>query len=113
MPIFGLPVIGDIADAVVVGLLYHITKSKVSVVINAVEFIPFVGDFIPTYTISTLLWILNNSRRNQTRKPYGEKGHKPVKILKQRSAATKMHDQHDSIGTRIMRAYAIFRSRTL
>ena len=62
-PIFAMPVIGDIADAFVVGLLYRITKSKVNMVIHAVEFIPFVGDFIPTYTISTLLWILNESRK--------------------------------------------------
>jgi hypothetical protein len=65
--IFAMPVIGDIADAFVAGLLYRITKSKVNVVIHAVEFIPFVGDFIPTYTISTLLWILNESRRRNKR----------------------------------------------
>jgi hypothetical protein len=63
--IFALPVIGDIADLIVTGLLYRITKSKVTVVINAVEFIPFIGDFVPTYTISTLLWILNESRKKQ------------------------------------------------
>lgn len=65
-PIFALPLIGDIADLIVSGLLYRITKSKVSVVINAVEFIPFIGDFVPTYTISTLLWILNESRKRHT-----------------------------------------------
>lgn len=64
-PIFALPVVGDIADLIVTGLLYRITKSKVTVVINAVEFIPFIGDFVPTYTISTLLWILNESRKKQ------------------------------------------------
>lgn len=66
-PIFAMPVIGDIADAFVAGLLYRITKSKVNVVIHAVEFIPFIGDFIPTYTISTLLWILNESRKMNNR----------------------------------------------
>ena len=66
-PIFALPVIGDIADLIVTSLLYSITKSKVSVVINAIEFIPFVGDFIPTYTISTLLWIVNQSRKRNSR----------------------------------------------
>src|SRR5215211_6903073 len=49
-PIFALPVVGDITDAIIVGLLYHITKSKVTVVINATEFIPLIGDFVPTYT---------------------------------------------------------------
>jgi hypothetical protein len=62
-PIFAMPVIGDIVDVFVAGLLYRITKSKVNVVIHAVEFIPFIGDFIPTYTISTILWILNESRK--------------------------------------------------
>jgi hypothetical protein len=62
-----LPVVGDIADLIVTGLLYRITKSKVTVVINAIEFIPFIGDFAPTYTISTLLWILNESRKKQMR----------------------------------------------
>jgi hypothetical protein len=65
-PIFALPVIGDIADLIVTTLLYRITKSKVSVVINAIEFIPIIGDFIPTYTISTLLWILNESRKRNS-----------------------------------------------
>jgi hypothetical protein len=49
--IFALPVVGDIADLIVTGLLYRITKSKVTVVINAVEFIPFIGDFVPTYIL--------------------------------------------------------------
>ena len=66
-PIFALPVIGDIADLVVTGLLYRLTGSKVSVFINATEFIPFIGDFVPTYTISTLLWILNESRKQRSR----------------------------------------------
>lgn len=67
-PIFALPLIGDIADLIVTGLLYRITKSKASLFINAVEFIPFIGDFIPTYTISTLMWILreSNKRKNQS-----------------------------------------------
>lgn len=71
-PIFALPVIGDISDLIVAGLLYRITKSKVTVVINAVEFIPFIGDFIPAYTISTSLWILSEllkrSRQNIKRR---------------------------------------------
>ena len=82
-PIFAMPVIGDIADLFVTGLLYRITKSKVSVVINAIEFIPFIGDFIPTYSISTLLWILNESRKRG-----------------------KQRDIKPSIGSRIIKYYS-------
>lgn len=56
-PIFGVPIIGDIFDVIVTGLLYLITRSKVSVVMNLAEFIPFLGDFLPVYTVSTILWI--------------------------------------------------------
>ena len=55
-PIFGVPILGDVFDVIVTGLLYMITRSKVSVVINLAEFIPFLGDFLPVYTVSTLLW---------------------------------------------------------
>lgn len=57
-PLFSLPIIGDVFDVTTVGLLYSITKSKVSVIMNLAEFIPFVGDFLPTYTVSTLIWII-------------------------------------------------------
>jgi hypothetical protein len=56
-PIFGVPIIGDIFDVIVTGLLYMITRSKVSVVMNLAEFIPFLGDFLPVYTVSTILWV--------------------------------------------------------
>jgi hypothetical protein len=56
-PIFGVPIIGDIFDIIVTGLLYLITRSKVSVVMNLAEFIPILGDFLPVYTVSTILWI--------------------------------------------------------
>lgn len=56
-PLFSIPIIGDIFDVIATGLLYSITKSKVSVIMNLAEFIPFV-DFLPVYTVSTLIWIL-------------------------------------------------------
>ena len=59
-PIFGVPIIGDIFDVIVTGLLYLITRSKVSVVMNLAEFIPFLGDFLPVYTVSTILWIVRD-----------------------------------------------------
>jgi hypothetical protein len=69
-PFFGLPVVGDIFDAIVVSILFSITKSKMSAAINMIEFIPVVGDFIPVYTLSTLLWISKewNSQRNYSRR---------------------------------------------
>ena len=66
-PLFAIPIVGDIGDAIVISLLYSITKSKVSTAMNILEFIPFIGDLIPTYTISTLIWIIRESskRRDQ------------------------------------------------
>lgn len=57
-PIFSMPIIGDVFDIIVAGVLYSLTKSKVLVIMNLAEFIPFVGDFLPVYTVSTLIWIL-------------------------------------------------------
>ena len=45
-PLFSIPVIGDVFDVIVTELLYSITKSKVSIIMNLAEFIPFV-DFLP------------------------------------------------------------------
>jgi len=45
-------------------LLYLITKSKVSVVMNLAEFIPFLGDFLPVYTVSTMLWVVRDKEFN-------------------------------------------------
>lgn len=61
-PIFGVPILGDIFDVIVTGLLYSITKSKVSVIMNLAEFIPFVGDFLPVYTVSTIIWITREQK---------------------------------------------------
>ena len=57
-PIFGVPLIGDVFDVIVSGLLFSITRSKVLLIMNLAEFIPFLGDFLPVYTISTLIWVL-------------------------------------------------------
>lgn len=54
-PLFATPVIGDIADGVIMASLSAITRSKRSTLINAIEFVPVIGDFVPIYTISTLL----------------------------------------------------------
>jgi hypothetical protein len=57
-PLFSTPIVGDIFDSIVTSMLYSITRSKLSTAINMVEFIPFVGDLIPVYTLSTLVWII-------------------------------------------------------
>jgi hypothetical protein len=64
-PIFALPVAGDIVDAIVMALLYHLTGSKTSTAINSIEFIPVIGDMVPAYTISTLWWILRASHKRK------------------------------------------------
>jgi hypothetical protein len=64
-PLFGIPVLGDVFDAIIVSLLYNITKSKMSTAVNMIEFIPFVGDYIPVYTISTLMWIAKELKSNR------------------------------------------------
>jgi hypothetical protein len=56
-PLFGVPILGDIFDVIVTGLLYLITRSKVSVVMNLTEFIPFLGDLLPVYIVSTIIWL--------------------------------------------------------
>jgi hypothetical protein len=64
-PIFALPIVGDVADAIVMATLYHLTGSKTSTAINSIELIPVIGDMIPAYTISTLLWILRASYKRK------------------------------------------------
>jgi len=64
-PIFGVPIIGDVFDVIVSGLLFSITRSKVLLIMNLAEFIPFLGDFLPVYTISTLIWVLRAQEENK------------------------------------------------
>ena len=60
-PVLGMPIIGDMFDFIVTSFLYSITKSKVSFIMNLAEFVPFLGDFLPVYTASTIIWILRES----------------------------------------------------
>ena len=65
-PLFATPVIGDIADGIIMaGGLSAITRSKRSTLINAIEFVPVIGDFVPIYTISTLLWIYSEFKKRR------------------------------------------------
>ena len=111
-PIFALPVIGDIADGIVIAMLYRLTGSKISTAINAIEFIPFIGDMIPTYTISTLMWILRESRKRKDGR---------LRLMPEREVAASIRDRvgrltivdagDDDLRTKIMRARVIFRKR--
>jgi hypothetical protein len=63
--LFAIPIVGDISDGIVTGILYGITRSKRSTLLNLAEFIPVIGDFVPAYTISTLLWMYSESKQKQ------------------------------------------------
>ena len=78
-PLFDVPVIGDVFDVITTSLLYSITKSKASTAINTIELIPVIGDFVPTYTLSTLLWISRElKKRNKMKKVIEYKNYKVI-----------------------------------
>ena len=119
-PMFALPVVGDVADAIVLALLYRLTGSKTSTAINSIEFIPVIGDMIPAYTISTLLWILRESRKRKDNEDTVT-----MKRSNHTRSITRINDHidhgnivdlngttHESLKTKAMRLYTIFRSRT-
>jgi|SRR5215469_15046432 hypothetical protein len=65
-PILSIPPIGDIPNAIITGLLFAITRNKRSAAINLIKFVPIVGDYIPTYTVTTLMWIYTEwNKRNE------------------------------------------------
>lgn len=117
-PIFALPVVGDVVDAIVMAMLYRLTGSKTSAAINSIEFIPLIGDMVPAYTISTLLWILRTStkRKNDDSLQMTQSNH---------SGSIRRNNEHmdprniveidsttqESLRTKAMRLYATFRSR--
>jgi hypothetical protein len=69
-PLFSSPIIGDIFDSIITSILYSITKSKSATAINLIEFVPFVGDFVPVYTLSTLYWISKELRKPKSESTY-------------------------------------------
>ncbi len=119
-PLFALPIVGDVADAIIIALLYHLTGSKTSTAISSIEFIPVIGDMIPAYTISTLLWILRESSKRKDNEDTP-----PMNRSNYAGSITRTNDHidhgniagidsttHESLRTKAMRLYAIFRSRT-
>lgn len=118
-PIFALPIVGDVVDAAVMAVLYRLTGSKTSTAINSLEFIPFIGDMIPAYTISTLLWILRESshRRKQERDLLTSQLNNTDSInringnIKYENSADHRHNTQESFRTKAARLYTTFRSR--
>lgn len=117
-PIFALPVVGDVVDAIVMAMLYRLTGSKTSAAINSIEFIPLIGDMVPTYTISTLLWILRAStkRKNDdslqmTHSNHTGSNRRNNEHIYQRNIVDIDSTTQRSLRTKAMRLYATFRSR--
>jgi hypothetical protein len=119
-PIFALPVIGDIADAVVVAVLYRLTGSKASTAINAIEFIPFIGDFVPTYTLTTLAWMIKEMRKRNGRGskkvtglvPHSDQDSPDNLVSRQYSILTEP-ENGNGLRTKIFRRYAITKTKAM
>jgi len=117
-PLFALPIAGDIVDAMVMAILYRLTGSKTSTAINSIEFIPLIGDMIPAYTISTLLWILRTSYKtkdndsllmnqsNRTDSIRRTNDHIDYRTIVDRDSIAQ-----EGLRTKANRLYATFRSR--
>ena len=117
-PLFALPIAGDIVDAMVMAILYRLTGSKTSTAINSIEFIPLIGDMIPAYTISTLLWILRTSYKtkdndsllmnqsNRTGSIRRTNDHIDYRTIVDRDSMAQ-----EGLRTKANRLYATFRSR--
>ena len=117
-PIFALPVVGDVVDAIVMAMLYRLTGSKTSAAINSIEFIPLIGDMVPTYTISTLLWILKAStkRKNDdslqmTHSNHTGSNRRNNEHIYQRNIVDIDSTTQRNLRTKAMRLYATLRSR--
>jgi hypothetical protein len=118
-PIFAFPVVGDVVDAAVMAILYRLTGSRTSTAINFIEFIPFVGDMIPAYTISTLIWILRESSHSGKRDSdllTNQLKHKhSIKTInddiKHENIGNPHHITRENFITKAVRLYTILRSR--
>jgi len=117
-PIFALPVVGDVVDAIVMAMLYRLTGSKTSAAINSIEFIPLIGDMVPAYTISTLLWILKAStkRKNDdslqmTHSNHTGSNRRNNEHIYQRNIVDIDSTTQRNLRTKAMRLYATLRSR--
>ncbi len=118
-PIFAVPVVGDVVDAAVMAILYRLTGSKTSTAINSIEFIPVIGDMIPAYTISTLLWILRESshRRKRDSDLVTHQSSHTTSVkrinddIEHQNIDNPHHITQETFRTKAARLYAVFRSR--
>jgi hypothetical protein len=118
-PIFAVPIVGDIVDATVIAILYRLTGSKTSTAINTIELIPFIGDMIPAYTVSTLLWILKESSRKRryqnnllANQPNQMDGNARInRDSEQGNIVYSGGHTQEKFNTRAARLYALFRNR--
>jgi|RhiMetdeSRZDD1v2_1073273.scaffolds.fasta_scaffold2712577_1 hypothetical protein len=117
-PIFALPIAGDVVDAIVMAILYRLTGSKTSTAINSIEFIPLIGDMIPAYTISTLLWILRESyKRKDNESLLMNQSNRPSSIrinndyVDHRNTTGLDVTTQESIRTKARKRYALFGKR--
>ncbi len=121
-PIFALPVVGDVVDAAVMAILYRLTGSKTSTAINALEFIPVIGDMIPAYTLSTLLWILRESSHRSKQKENlltdqtknhteSDKTSNDYYYIRNQNIDKPHHIVQESFRTKAARLYSTFRSK--
>ena len=119
-PIFALPIVGDVVDAAVMAVLYRLTGSKTSTAINSLEFIPVIGDMIPAYTISTLLWILRESSHRRKRSSdlltnqlnhTGSINRINDDDIRHENISEPRQSTRESSRTKAGRLYSIFRSR--
>src|SRR5687768_18202556 len=99
-------------------MLYRLTGSKTSAAINSIEFIPLIGDMVPAYTISTLLWILRAShkRKDNDSLQMDQSNHtgsirRIDDYIGRRNIVDLDSTTQESLRTKAMRIYAIFRSR--
>ncbi|MFL6359857.1 MAG: hypothetical protein ACJ72V_11040 [Nitrososphaeraceae archaeon] len=117
-PIFALPIVGDVVDAIVIAIIYRLTGSKTSTAINSIEFIPLIGDMIPAYTISTLLWILRESYKRKDKdslvRNQSNRTGSFTRIndhIDYRNIVTLDGTTQESLRTKARGHYAIFRKR--
>lgn len=110
-PIFALPIIGDITDAIVIAILYRLIGSKTSTAINAIEFIPFIGDMVPTYTLSTLMWILKESRKRKDGRLVVSEKEMPARIRDRIDHLKIIDAGGEDYRSKVMGAYTRFRNR--
>ena len=68
IPLLAVPFIGEIPTVAVGGALFAITRNKRSAALNLIKLIPVLGSIVPIYTITTLIWIYSESRKQKYKK---------------------------------------------